>query len=1174
MKKLFSLLFNPWTTALFCLLVVALVIYFIGPLVTIGDWTPWQTVFSRWVTIVFIVMLWLITKLVKILRTQASSKKLITGLLNREDSNDISAEEIATLKAKFDNALKSLKQSSKKLGRKFSLYELPWYIIIGPPGSGKTTALINSGLKFPLSGDERANAVAGVGGTRYCDWWFTDQAVLIDTAGRYTTQDSQKDLDKSAWLGFLQLLKRFRKRQPINGAFIAISISDLLLQNAHQRENHILSISQRLQELRDNLNIEFPVYVMLTKCDLIAGFDEFFDPFTQTDREQIWGLTLTLDQGRSSNIRESINQAFGDLIQRVNQQTLHRLHSERDQVRSLKITAFSKQLQQLQGVLVDFVGAIFDHNRYSHPILLRGVYLSSGTQEGTPIDRLMNKLDGNRSANITGKGKSFFLHNLFSNLVFAEKSLAGVDVKLEKRLRWLNASAIFIILGVTLGLLAGLGLSYVNNSQLIATAGQAIEHAEQQVEAVSPGELDPLTVLPILNELRQLPTGYQQQLNDEVPLGLRFGLYQGDKIGDQAVNAYRRVLNKALLPRLMLETEARMADSSSEDSYRYAALRIYLMLASDEHYAAEEVNTFFQYDWLGRNRRQLTAEQIQDFKQHFDVLFAERPVPLPMQLDDDLIKDVRFALRAIDPVQRVLGRMERLPFDQLAPFTLYDAAGKQMADRVFTRKSGASLTEGIDPLYTKPAYQTLMAGQLDNLVDEVISESWIFGSSDEQVGIDRDRLVRQVKERYLEKYADAYLALLQDIQIAPFNSYRDGAQVLNVLSSEDSPLLKLLIAVEKQTFLGIKTEKFMAAAEGTLRRAQDKLSRILGSDISSDIPEDIPLAKDPVSERFARLHALVETQGESQARPLQDVLRQFEELYRFMAKVAVEASGQSLDPQVAASGQTAVLETRLEADRQPDVLVRPLLNDAAQLVSGLAFGGVVSHINREWRRDAGDFCDNAIADRYPFNQNSRSEIALRDFGEFFGYGGTMDNFFKNHLQEFVDTSSSPWRIDPKHSSVIRISPDALKAFENAYFIRRAFFNRGSKKAEITFKLVPRELDVGLRGFYLDIDGQSVSYEFGPLIPTQVMWPGPNPGSGARLSMRQENGELLALREDGDWALFRLLDRSALRRGTSPERFDVTFKASGYEADYRLIATGIYNPFNARRSMNFLCPSRI
>ena len=159
---------------------------------------------------------------------------------------------------------------------------MPWYVFIGGPGSGKTTALINSGLRFPLAEKTGAGSIQGIGGTRNCDWWFTDEAVLIDTAGRYTTQDSHQESDKNAWQGFLGLLKKTRPRRPLNGIFLTVSVPDLLWQVPQERARLADALCARLLEIDAALRTRLPIYVLVTKCDLLHGFTEYFDIWART----------------------------------------------------------------------------------------------------------------------------------------------------------------------------------------------------------------------------------------------------------------------------------------------------------------------------------------------------------------------------------------------------------------------------------------------------------------------------------------------------------------------------------------------------------------------------------------------------------------------------------------------------------------------------------------------------------------------------------------------------------------------------------------------------------------------------------------------------------------------------------------------------------------------------
>ena len=204
-KKIFGFLFSPLLLTLLALIVVALLIWWIGPLVKIGALAPLESETTRAIVIGVIVLLVLLRAIYRRWRARRASQHLTDGLMKAPAAKAGTpvAGEQQILDTRFNEAVATLKQmklhaAGKKPGWRdwlsisggSYLYDLPWYVFIGAPGAGKTTALVNSGLSFPLAEKFGPGAIRGVGGTRNCDWWFTDEAVLIDTAGRYTTASS------------------------------------------------------------------------------------------------------------------------------------------------------------------------------------------------------------------------------------------------------------------------------------------------------------------------------------------------------------------------------------------------------------------------------------------------------------------------------------------------------------------------------------------------------------------------------------------------------------------------------------------------------------------------------------------------------------------------------------------------------------------------------------------------------------------------------------------------------------------------------------------------------------------------------------------------------------------------------------------------------------------------
>jgi len=98
------------------------------------------------------------------------------------------------MQKKWKEAISSLKKSHLK-SHGNPLYVLPWYMIIGMGGSGKTTAIKSARLSSSFTD---VQAISGLSGTRNCDWWFFEEAILIDTAGRYTIPVDEKR-DSEEW---------------------------------------------------------------------------------------------------------------------------------------------------------------------------------------------------------------------------------------------------------------------------------------------------------------------------------------------------------------------------------------------------------------------------------------------------------------------------------------------------------------------------------------------------------------------------------------------------------------------------------------------------------------------------------------------------------------------------------------------------------------------------------------------------------------------------------------------------------------------------------------------------------------------------------------------------------------------------------------------------------------
>ncbi|CAN5806357.1 hypothetical protein BH11PLA1_BH11PLA1_17780 [soil metagenome] len=339
----------------------------------------------------------------------------------------------------FESGIQTYRSAGK------NVYSLPWFLLAGPPGSGKTEAMRHSSIGFPPG---LHDPLQGTGGTLSMNWWFTNNAVVLDTAGRLLMSEGSSPTDNSEWKEFLKLLKRARGRCPINGLLLAVDVETLLKDSSEQIEKKAGLIARQLDVIQRVLDVRFPVFVLVTKCDRIVGFREFFESMTDPQAAQQilgWSNPAGLDEPFSSDaVEQHLGVVREALVKRRRFLLLDPVHTDdasarrTDQVDAM--FAFPDRLQAMGSRLKRFLELVFVAGEWSpKPLFLRGIYFTSSLQEGRALDEALAKAMGmsleSLPDDVPRKDKSFFLRDVFTGKVFREKGLVTSAANVSKAQR-------------------------------------------------------------------------------------------------------------------------------------------------------------------------------------------------------------------------------------------------------------------------------------------------------------------------------------------------------------------------------------------------------------------------------------------------------------------------------------------------------------------------------------------------------------------------------------------------------------------------------------------------------------------------------------------------------------------------------------------------------------------
>jgi len=1078
-------------------------------------------------------------------------------------------DDVAVLRKGMLEAITTVKTSKLGLTRgAAALYELPWYMVIGNPAAGKSSAIGHSGLTFPIPGSK---AVQGVGGTRNCDWFFTTDGILLDTAGRYSVLDG----DRAEWFSFLDLLKRHRPRAPINGILIAVSVAELAKGTPEASMDLAKNLRTRVQELTERLGVYAPVYVIFTKADLIAGFGDFFHDADPGERERTWGATLRYNRRSTSvDVLGFFDQHFDELHDGLKELSLANMAGNRSTRMRPGVFTFPLEFASLKQPLRSFLATLFEENTFQFKPVFRGFYFTSALQEGA-VDNLSKQRVASRfdltlhesAPNEAGGQSGYFLLDLFRNVIFADKELVKRYASpTATRLKYTAFFVATVMLGCALG---GWSWSFMSNRQLVANVQADLD----KVTKLQDRRLDlqsRLEGLDILQDrIEQLA-----QYRVERPLVLRFGLYQGDtlerKLRDEYFAGVREVMAQPVAAALetvlgelvanpaQLDIAAGATPASITDSYN--ALKTYLMLGDKTRAEPGHLNdqlTRYWRGWLDVNRGAMPREQMIRSAERlltFHLSHIDDPawpqLQLKLSLLDGAREHLRRVVRGTPARERVYGDIKARAATRHAMMTVAGIVGEQ--DQALIVGSHA-----ISGAFTRKAWEEFVSKAVRDAANgELRSSDWVLKTAskdDLTLEGSPEQIQKSLTDLYKAEYVREWSKFVQGVSVSDLAGFEASVQAMNRLGDpQASPIAKLLKTIYQETAWdnpGAPPAQMGAVRKGAMAWFKEKILRSSPSEA-----REVVNALDPartgaaqaggvqgvIGREFTGVARLVAVRdgNASLMTGYLDVLGRLRTRLNQLKNQGDPGPGAKTLMQQTLEGTGSELADALKyvdeqmlagmGDAQKQVLrpllVRPLMQTFAMIVLPSE-----SEINKTWQVQVVEPFRRNLADKYPFAPGAKVEATSAEIGQVFGPEGVVAKFVTASMGPLVVRRGDMLAARTWADIGITLAPQAVASFPGWIAPLSSNGVAASNGPQTVFQLQALPAP-GTTEYTVDIDGQQLRYRNTPPVWTNMVHPGPQGTSGAKISAVTFDGRTVELfNEAGQFGLQRLIESAAKTR---------------------------------------------
>jgi type VI secretion system protein ImpL len=1101
--------------------VIALLVWYCGPLISIAGATPLIEPEKRFYTIVALVLAWILKiNFLDSEQTQANTAPLTS--INPE-----LAKKIQAIESRFQGAMRFLKKTViTKQGKNVSLYHLPWYLLIGPANAGKTSLLANANINFILAKQFKNENLKNIPPSDVCDWWVTRDSVMIDVPSSYlytkqkmmsapNSMQPKSPTGFALWQNFLTLIKKYRGQKALTGIVLALPVSELM--STPNKERTFAELKQQLAELREQFGQRLPVFLTITKCDQLPGFMDFFSDSGTDELSQAWGVTLPALKD-NENLLEAFTNRFNALIKRLNKQLIWRLHQERNPFTRPQIKDFPLQVERLKENILAVLKIIAPEAGFN----LQGVYLTSAVQQiadEQPTHLQAASRMSSQSLILRAPAmptRAYFVRQLLLQALFTTTD-HHTPTSWGINFNWRSNPAIYAASICMAVLIAGfMGNELRHSVKQTYAIRDGLSQYQSDVQQASQQTPHLAKALLLMNALQQTAAGSTL-------------LPYTDRAQQSAAAAYQQALKTIVLPQIRYDLENYLASTNNKNAEGlYIALKAYLMLGQGQHLQPDFVFNTLQKINPDLFNKQNSAELSSHIHAALNTAWQ------PMDLDEMLVARARKRLTNLMPLDLSYAIVKSIP-----AYSLNNTISLEINPDTHATLINKEISYQVPKIFTAEAFQDVYERKIVAAAREVTEGSWVLGGP--TTSANAENLIDLLRSAYVANYVSTWENILQNVQLLTPTTLAEVDAQLVSLAHDNSPLLQLLIAVKENT------------AFAPIMAASAKLASINTFVGTSSTQENSALYKTFVALNQAHAN-------------LQTVLNAND----VSAAAFNVAATHMKNPTASADFITVLFNT---ADKSPAPL-KYWLSNIANKSWHIILQNSAQYIEQHWESSVIATYNAQLANRYPFSATANKEVSLEQFTKFLGTHGIITSFYQNYLQPFVESNPHGWSWKKVNNDQIPFSRSALNNFERAADLQHTFFPNEDNQLALKFTLQPLAMENDMKRFQLNINGQGIQYEHGGVAIPQVMnWPGNKNARSTSINILAKNTPPANFNLNSDWGWFRLIDKST-QKVISSKQLLVSFELNGHKAKYYLFTQSHLNPFIPASLQGFRLPQQL